>query len=240
MSVKIAYKKLGLFIPVLCIIVVGAFRQRQEAGEPVVTAMTEAENETPAANAGDIQEKPQIALTFDDGPHPRYTVEILDGLARRDVKATFFLLGKNIEGREEIVRRMNEEGHLIGNHSYSHARLISLRDVNACEELLKTNELIYDIIGSYPTYVRPPFGEWKTGLECEEIMIPVLWTVDSYDWKNKNADKIYEEVIKNAGDGDIILMHDWYDTSVKAAMRIVDELEAQGYEFVTIDQLIYE
>jgi len=184
-------------------------------------------------------ERPKkIALTFDDGPHPRYTEQILDGLAERNVKATFFVLGRNIKGNEDIIKRIQDEGHLIGNHSYDHVRLTSLRLETAYEDLNKVNQCIYDITGVYPIYVRPPFGEWRKGLDCKMNMIPVLWTVDSKDWQLKNADKIVKNVVKKVKEGDIILMHDWYSTSVTATMQIVDELQKQGYDFVTVDELI--
>lgn len=234
-SMKIDYKRLGLFIPVLCIVLTGIWvlSENPEKEKSAVSAAADIENDI-------VKEKPKVALTFDDGPHPRYTPQLLDGLAERDIKATFFLLGRNIEGREEIVKRINEERHLIGNHSYSHVRLTSLRDEKACEEITKTSEMIFDITGEYPTYVRPPFGAWKTGLDCEEELIPVLWSVDSYDWQVQNTGKIVQKVIKDVEDGDIILMHDEYSTSVESALQIVDYLTEEGYEFVTVDEMIME
>jgi peptidoglycan/xylan/chitin deacetylase (PgdA/CDA1 family) len=180
----------------------------------------------------------QIALTFDDGPHPKYTEQILDGLAKRKVKATFFVLGRNVTGKEEIVKRIYKEGHLIGNHTYNHVRLTSLRLKTGCEELNDTNQCIYDITGMYPNYVRPPFGAWRDGLDCEVNMIPVMWTIDSRDWVLKNTDEIVNNVVKKVKEGDIILMHDWYATSVEAAMEIVDQLQEQNYDFVTVDELL--
>jgi len=228
---KIDYRKLGLFIPVICIVLMGMIVMKKPSEIVVSVSTTAISNKT--------AERPKkIALTFDDGPHPRYTEQILDGLAERNVKATFFVLGRNIKGNEDIIKRIQDEGHLIGNHSYDHVRLASLRLETACEELNKTNQCIYDITGVYPIYVRPPFGEWRKGLDCKTNMIPVLWTVDSKDWQLKNADKIVKNVVKKVTEGDIILMHDWYNTSVTAAMRIVDELQKQGYDFVTVDELI--
>lgn len=235
---KIDYKRLGLFIPVLCIVLMGYAVQKNNFSEQ--SSMAPAAVDAASAGSDASQEKPQIALTFDDGPHPRFTARLLDGLAKRNVKATFFLLGKNIEGQEAIVKRIYQEGHLIGNHCYSHVRLTSLSDAKAREEITKTNELIYDISGVYPNYIRPPFGAWKTGLEYENTMVQVLWTVDSCDWEVRDADRIFNTVIENTGEGDIILMHDWYESSVDAALRIVDHLSEQGYEFVTIEQMIFQ
>lgn len=231
MPEKVAYYKLGLFIPIFCIIIVGMALLKKDPRDLAVAAKI-------VQNEG--EEKPKVALTFDDGPHPRFTPMILDGLAQRNVKASFFLLGKNIEGHEEIVKRMYDDGHLIGNHTYSHERLTSLRTEKACEQIEKTSEIIYGITGFYPTYVRPPFGEWKKGLDCDAKMIPVMWTLDSSDWQSQNAPVIVKKVMDSVKDGDIILMHDWYDTSVTSAFEIIDELTERGFDFVTVDQLIYE
>jgi peptidoglycan/xylan/chitin deacetylase (PgdA/CDA1 family) len=185
-------------------------------------------------------EAPVVALTFDDGPDPRYTPELLDGLKERDVKASFFLIGKMLEGNEEIVERMYQEGHLIGNHTFDHVQLNKLSDAKACEQITKTSNKIYEITGMYTAFIRPPFGEWKKNLDCNVTMIPVLWNIDSLDWTTKNTDAIVNRVLKDVGDGDIILMHDNYDTSVKAALRIVDTLQGEGYRFVTVDELLMD
>ena len=186
------------------------------------------------------EETKKIALTFDDGPHPRYTEELLDGLAEREVKATFFLLGQNIEGREEIIERMAREGHLIGNHTYYHVDITRLSQREACREILDTSEKITAITGQPVEYIRPPFGNWDKELECEVMMLPIFWSVDTLDWTTKNEDQIVQKVVTKIEENDIILMHDSYDSTVKAALRIVDLLQAEGYEFVTADELILE
>lgn len=182
----------------------------------------------------------RIALTFDDGPHPYYTDLLLDGLAERGVKATFFLLGENIEGREDVIRRMSEEGHLIGNHTFYHVDINSLSMEEACAEIRDTSEAIRAITGQQVEYVRPPYGNWNKELECQVMMIPVFWTLDTLDWKVKNTDRIVREVLEDVEENDVILMHDSYRTTVEAALRIVDELQKKGYEFVTADELILE
>ncbi len=186
------------------------------------------------------QEGKRIALTFDDGPHPYYTEQLLDGLAARGVKATFFLLGCNLEGREDIVRRMAKEGHLLGNHTYAHTDITKLSQEEACEEIRSTSDRITAITGQPVEYVRPPFGSWNRELECEVMLIPVFWSVDPLDWNTSNADRIVESVVSEAEDNDIILLHDSYKSSVEAALRIVDLLQAEGFEFVTADELILE
>ncbi len=180
----------------------------------------------------------KVALTFDDGPHPRYTQQLLDGLRERNVKVTFFIVGKNAEKYPEIVKNIAKDGHLIGNHTYSHVQLNTLSLEEQCIEITKTNELLYGITGIYPEFIRPTFGEWDKKLECSMDMIPVLWSVDTLDWTTDNVDKIVENGTKKIKDGDIILMHDYYDTSVTAAFRIIDKLQSEGFEFVTVDELI--
>ena len=175
------------------------------------------------------EEHPKIALTFDDGPHPIYTEELLDGLKKRNVLATFFLIGNNIEGNEEIVKRMVEEGHLIGSHTYNHVQLNKLSESKAKEEILKGCNKIYETTGVCPSFVRPPFGEWKKNLDFCVTMLPVFWNVDSLDWKLQNTEQIVKRVVKDVKEGDIILMHDIFETSVQAAFQIIDELEKENY-----------
>lgn len=181
---------------------------------------------------------PLIALTFDDGPSAQYTEVLLDGLKERNVKASFFLLGKSLEGNEELVKRMHREGHLIGNHTYSHVQLNQVSDARAREEILKTNNRIYEITGEYPIYMRPPYGAWKKEMELCVEMIPVFWNIDTLDWKNQDTDSILRIVRKQAKDGAVILMHDEYKTTVEAAFKLVDELTEKGCRFVTVDRLI--
>lgn len=186
------------------------------------------------------KEHPVLALTFDDGPHSVCTPQLLDGLKRRNIKASFFLMGKNIEGNESIVQRMHEEGHLIGNHTFDHVRLNKLSESEACNQITKTSNVIYKITGQYPTYVRPPFGEWREGLDCAITMLPVFWDVDPLDWNTHDTERIVQKVVGAVQEGDIILMHDSYDSSVKAALQITDILTKQGYDFVTVDRLLLD
>lgn len=182
----------------------------------------------------------KIALTFDDGPDSIYTPQLLDGLAQRNVKASFFVIGKEIEGNEELLERMHQEGHLIGSHTYSHVQLTTLSNEEACEEVDKTNELIYEITGEYPMFIRAPFGEWNESLDSCILMFPVKWTVDTLDWKTQNITDIVSRAVTGSQDNDIILMHDEYEESVEAALQIIDILQAEGYEFVTVDQILLE
>lgn len=181
-----------------------------------------------------------VALTFDDGPHEVYTAKLLDGLKARGVPATFFLMGENITGNEALVQRMKEEGHLIGNHSYRHIQLTKAGEDAVCQAVEQTEEMIADITGSRPEYLRPPYGDWNENLECRMNLTTVFWTVDSMDWKLKNTARVVQRVEKDVKEGDIILMHDIFPTSVDAALQLVDNLQAKGYTFVTVDELLID
>ena len=184
------------------------------------------------------KDHPRAALTFDDGPNARYTPMLLDGLRERGIHATFFLMGKNIEGKEEIVEQMHKDGHLIGNHTYDHVQLNKLPNDQACQQILKTNNAIYEITGEYPMYLRPPYGAWLKNLELCVTMLPVFWDVDTLDWKSKNVQSVENIVQREVKDGSIILMHDSFQSSVEAALWIADMLTEQGYDLVTADELL--
>ena len=205
----------------------------------VLNARPKETKEAREVSAATARENPRVALTFDDGPS-KYTTSLLDGLRKRGVRATFFLQGQCIEGKEEVIKQMQEDGHLIGNHTFHHVQLTKLSDEQAKQEVVSTSNAIYEITGIYTSYIRPPFGEWKKGLDYNVTMIPVLWTIDSRDWYTQNTPVIVNEVMKQVEDGDIILMHDCYKTSVESALQIVDQLKEQGYELVTVDEMIAE
>lgn len=180
---------------------------------------------------------PRIALTFDDGPGP-YTERLLDGLKERGVKASFFLIGRSVKEYPEAVKRMEEEGHLIGNHTYSHVKLKGLSPEETRREIQKTDEAVYEITGKHVAYLRPPFGEWEEDLELTYPVLPVMWTVDPLDWTTENVEEIVDRVVTQAEENDMILLHDCYDSSVEAALRIVDRLLAEGFDFVRVDELL--
>lgn len=186
------------------------------------------------------QEPKKIALTFDDGPHPVYTEQMLALLKEKEVPATFFLLGQNVEQHGELVREIAEAGHLIGNHTYHHVQITTLPTEQAFEEIDKTSRLIEELTGKGTEYVRPPFGTWNEGLESELNLIPVMWTIDTLDWTTGNVDWIVSQVVKKAKENDIILMHDSYKSTVQATERIITLLQAEGFEFVTVDEVIMD
>lgn len=187
-----------------------------------------------------IEEKKKVALTFDDGPSPECTQDLLEGLAEREVKATFFLIGKKAEEYPELVKKIQSGGHLIGNHSYTHVNLGVLSCEDACYQIRKTNEVIEKTTGMTPQYVRPPFGSTQKNLDCKMDMIEVLWDVDPRDWAVQNTAQIVNKVVTKVQENDIILLHDGYEESVAATFEIIDTLTEEGYEFVTVDELIFE
>lgn len=187
-----------------------------------------------------VKEKPSIAITFDDGPSSRYTGRLLDGLKERNVKASFFLIGENAEENPELVERIYKEGHLIGNHTYSHVQMTHLSEEAAVREIERTDQVISAITGEHVAYMRPPFGAWQRELEVRMEVLPVLWSVDPLDWTTENVDEIVSKVVTEVEEGDIILLHDCYASSVEAALRIVDILQKEGYEFVTVDRLLID
>lgn len=185
-------------------------------------------------------EKKRIALTFDDGPHPIYTPQMLELLKEEQVPATFFLLGENVELYGDVVKEIAKEGHLIGNHTYHHVQITSLSLEEVCKEIQETSDLIEELTGTGTEYVRPPFGTWNEELEERLNLIPVMWSIDTKDWTTQNVDWIVQETVKHAEDHDIILMHDSYQSTVDAVKRIIEQLEAEGFEFVTVDEIIMD
>lgn len=203
----------------------------------------------PAAEAGNRErpggEKPDeenrlLALTFDDGPHPICTKALLDGLRERNVKASFFLLGENIPGNEPLIQQMQEDGHLIGTHCYRHVDLTKEETGKAIAMIDETNRKIEEITGEKPIYIRPPYGKWNGQLEDVLDMTPVLWDIDTLDWKSQNSGQVLKVIEKNAGKHQIVLMHDIFPSTVDAALAAIDTLGRQGYTFVTVDELLID
>ena len=168
----------------------------------------------------------RVALTFDDGPSSECTPRLLDILKKENVKATFFLVGKNIKENEDIVIRMKNEGHLIGNHTFNHSQLTKLGFDEAVEEINTTNAWITNISGYTPEYIRPPFGSFTDELLSETSMSVVMWNVDPLDWKYKNKDIVTDKILKNVKNGDIILMHDIFESRLTVNLAPADTKKA--------------
>ena len=179
-------------------------------------------------------DKPVVALTFDDGPS-KYTNEIIDYLYYNGVKATFFIVGENIETYEDVLQDMLNYGNEIGNHSYSHEWLTKLNKKQLDFQVNQVNKLLDMKFNYTPKYLRPPYGDVNNRLRNLDFDI-VLWNIDSRDWKLKNSKSIAKKVLNNNLDGKIVLMHDIYERSYYALKIIIPELKRQGYQFVTISE----
>lgn len=178
-----------------------------------------------------------VALTFDDGPSPKYTTQLLDGLRQRGVHATFFLIGSLVEENAELVQRMKEDGHQIGNHSYDHAKLTEMTCTTALADIAHGDEVLRRVLGEDEYWVRPPYGFIGEEICCAVSAPLIAWSVDTMDWKTKNVGKILDVIYRDYADGAIILMHDQYAASVEAALQAVDHLQAQDVKFVTLQEL---
>jgi len=184
-----------------------------------------------------LEEPPLIALTFDDGPRRSTTLDLLDGLAFRGVRATFFLIGEQVPGNEDILRRMDAEGHQLGIHSYDHVVLSGLNNTDFSAQVDRSRTVLKGAVGHNDFLLRPPYGMVDSGVKKRSGCPIILWSIDPTDWDDKDTARIVEHVVSRARDGDIILLHDIYPTSVQAALEIVDRLHQKGFLFVTVEEL---
>lgn len=180
--------------------------------------------------------KGMIALTFDDGPSD-FTDRLLDCLEANNVKATFFLAGQEVEYFQEPVTRMEELGCELGNHSYDHPDLATLSADDVSSQLSRTDQLIKDLTGHIATVVRPPYGSFNDTVAGIAARPLILWSVDTLDWETQNVDSTVQNVMDNAADGQIILMHDIFKESVDAAEIFIPQLLQEGYQLVTVSEL---
>lgn len=181
--------------------------------------------------------KKYVALTFDDGPHPKYTLQLLKTLEEKGVKATFFVLGKNVEHYPEIAKKIVENGHEIANHSYDHSNFLKLSKQSIRNQIQKTNSFIKEATGVLPTLFRPPYGAFNKQVTKASESTIVLWSVDSRDWQNRNVQKNLKATMSAVHDGAIILYHDIHKTSVDTIPALIDELRAKGYHFLTVSDM---
>jgi peptidoglycan/xylan/chitin deacetylase (PgdA/CDA1 family) len=196
--------------------------------------------DTAAENADPVDSVKQVAITFDDGPNPDYTLPLLEGLKKRGVKATFFVLGEEVERYPEILEAIHDDGHLIGIHSYQHVNFTEIGDTATLDQIERTQEAIYAVTGEYAGYIRPPYGCWRKELDAKVPLIEVLWSVDPMDWATNDADTVVRRIETHVKEGSIILLHDASASTVQAALRTIDLLQDQGYEFVTVETLLIE
>ena len=182
--------------------------------------------------------KKVVALTFDDGPDGNTTPQALDILAKYKIKATFFVQGKNIAGNEAILKRMQSEGHEVGNHSWNHPILTKLSLEDAKKQLTDTEDAITKVLGKSSKLMRPPYGAISDDIRNSLDLSFIMWNVDSLDWKSKNEAAILTEIQHQTSDGSIILMHDIHQPSVNSLPKVIEYLQGQGYSFVTVSELL--
>ena len=182
--------------------------------------------------------KKVVALTFDDGPDGNTTPQALDILAKYKIKATFFVQGKNIAGNESILKRMQSEGHEVGNHSWNHPILTKLSLEDAKKQLTDTEDAITKVLGKSSKLMRPPYGAISDDIRNSLDLSFIMWNVDSLDWKSKNEAAILTEIQHQTSDGSIILMHDIHQPSVNSLPKVIEYLQGQGYSFVTVSELL--
>jgi peptidoglycan/xylan/chitin deacetylase (PgdA/CDA1 family) len=192
-------------------------------------------------NAFDDQGRPQVALTFDDGPHGTLTPRLLDILHQTKTPATFYVVGRMIQQSPDILQRMAREGHEIGNHTWSHPDLRKLSPDKIKSELKKTDEAIYKATGMRSYSMRPPYGAISRrvldSIPPENTPV-VMWTVDPQDWKKPGSDVIVKRITEACRPGAILLLHDIHEGTIGAVEEIIGRLREQGYRFVTVSQIL--
>jgi peptidoglycan/xylan/chitin deacetylase (PgdA/CDA1 family) len=191
----------------------------------------------------------QLALTYDDGPNDPYTGQLLDILARADIKATFFLIGRYVKQRPDIVRRLVDSGHAIGNHTWNHPNLIFCSPAETRRQLSDTQKAIEDACGITPTLFRPPFGARRPGTfqTARSLgLTPIMWNVTCYDWSAKSNESIERNARRQIHGGNVILLHDGSHVAfgssrahtVKATENLIREYRDQGYAFISIPEIL--
>lgn len=178
-----------------------------------------------------------VALTLDDGPGS-HAMELMDYFASRNVKVTFFMIGSDVGNYPKSVQRMVDEGHEIGNHTMNHKQLTAVKKDRALKEIEEGAKAIEDVAGVPPTVWRPPYGDSTQEQRIAAGMPTVLWNIDTLDWKYKDADRVANEILNGASNGNIILVHEIYKTTLEGIKKAVDKLVAKGVRFVTSTTLL--
>lgn len=207
-----------------------------------ITQKDEDEKEKPLPKPAPLDPKGKyVALTFDDGPHPKVTPRVLKTLEKYGAKATFFMLGVQVEYYPNMAKKVADAGHEIGNHSEGHPNLANMSLSEVRKQITKASERIEAATGRKPTLFRPPYGAINDSVKkvTKEQKTPIiLWSVDSLDWKSKNAQAVNKEVAKHIRPGSIVLMHDIHASTADALPQMLESLKKQGYQFVTVSQLL--
>ena len=184
----------------------------------------------------ETKQRPMIALTFDDGPG-EYTEELINCLVENNAKATFFMLGQNVEAYPEIAKELSDAGMELGNHSYSHPDLVTIGAEAAAQQVSNTDAALKAATGFEATVMRPPGGSFNDSVKAAINHPLIIWSIDTRDWATKSEDQTYQVVMDNAQDGSVVLMHDIHEWSVKAAIRMIPDLIAKGFKLVTVSEL---
>lgn len=211
-----------------------------ETKDPPHTDKAESSDTVPSADIPINTDKPIVALTFDDGPSA-HTDRLLDIFQKYGGKGTFFVLGNTLDNRKETLKRMALQGHEIGNHSWDHRQFTSISTDEVKDQIMMTRAKIYDITGIDCKLVRPPYGACNDSIRDlgKELGVSfVNWSVDTLDWKSKDSNAVYNEIMKDVGDGHIILCHDLHKTTVDAMEKVIPTLIEKGYQLVTVTELL--
>lgn len=186
----------------------------------------------------EFENKKLIALTFDDGPFYKNTEKLIEELDKRDARVTFFMLGELAYKQPELVKKVYDYGHTIGSHTYDHKNLKKLDKEELDFEVLRTNEILSTIINDDIRFIRPPYGSYNEDILNNVDMAFILWNVDTLDWKSRDSIKVRDYIVSHVKDGDVVLLHDIHSTSVDGAIMAIDILREEGYEFVSLDELL--
>ena len=186
--------------------------------------------------------RPFVALTFDDGPHPEYTPQLLDILRNEGVRATFYVIGRSVQTYPEIARRIVAEGHEIANHSWSHPRLTALSASRLKTEMANTSDIIQKVTGRRPTNMRPPYGavneRVRQSMFKDHGFDVIMWSVDPLDWRRPGAEVVRQRLVDGAKPGGILLAHDIHPGTIEAMPGTIRDLKAKGFGFATVSQLL--
>ncbi|MBK7148221.1 MAG: polysaccharide deacetylase family protein [Bacteroidetes bacterium] len=186
--------------------------------------------------------KKAVALTFDDGPSKQHTDKVLEILHREKVKACFFVIGKNIQGNEELLMKMLEEEHIVGNHSYEHNFWFSMKSKESMiADTTRCNQLVFDIIGKQMNFFRPPYGvtnPWIGKVVRNAKFLCIGWSIRTYDTTAKSKDAVVRKALNGLNNGDIILLHDWAPFTIDALPEIIQGIRNRGFEILRVDELL--
>ncbi len=186
--------------------------------------------------------RPVVSITFDDGPHPTNTPALLDILRARRIRATFYVVGRNAAAWPDLLRRMVGEGHEIGNHTWSHARLTALGEADLLREIDRTSEAIYRAVKKVPVTLRPPYGLLRLSqarmIHARRAMVTTLWDVDPRDWQRPGPGVVASRIVSASHNGAIILAHDIHRPTVRAMPGALDGLSERGFRFATVSMLL--